>query len=167
MGLFDDVLTRDPRFACSEGHDLNGEPFQSTDFGCTMGTVFIGDGYVAMTPGRYGDPECNPFPREIHLYRACTQCPAFVQYGTGNLVPTACGFVVRTDGKKVLSIERVGESTAEFLENEPKRECMAKCEGPMSYDDAMERHVHYPRDTPEIVAWREECNRRWLAEQEP
>jgi hypothetical protein len=86
-----------------------------------------------------------------------------VQYGTGNLVPCSVGFVVKTDGKNITGIERVGMSTAEWLTWEPAQEWMANCEGPMPYEQAHERHIRYPRDTPEVKAWQEENRRKWLA----
>ena len=42
MGLFDYVRVSDPRFVCSEGHDLSDCEFQSHDFGEMMGTCSKG-----------------------------------------------------------------------------------------------------------------------------
>lgn len=49
MGLFDYVTVRGPSFVCSEGHDLSGEEFQTKDFGCEMGQVFIEEHRRATT----------------------------------------------------------------------------------------------------------------------
>ena len=145
MGLFDYVTVRDPRFACSEGHDLSDEEFQTKDLGCTMGSATIGVDrgearLVIDEDGGYGDTPRLPFLGRICVYCVCRRCPAFVQAATGNLCPSGVTFEVEVIDDIVRSITRVSETTSEFLANEPRKSYMVGCEGPMSYEAAKARH---------------------------
>lgn len=137
MGLFDYVHVTGPAFVCSEGHALAGEEFQSKDFGCTMGHVAIGSvgSAVMMDDGGYGAAMVPGLTDYIEVYGDCTQCPAFVQTGTGNLVPVWCNFKVHVVKDVVQSIERTSPTTAEFLESTPKQPYMVGCFGPMPHSE--------------------------------
>ena len=146
MGLFDYVHVTDDRFVCSEGHPLSGEEFQTKDLGCTMGDSHIDRGRLHLNSGNYGEDPSIPFNGTIDVYCTCTKCPAFVQYGTGNLCPSGASFDVEIVGGVVVSVSRTSPSTEEFLASEPLRPYMKDCEGPMPYETAMRRHIFYPED---------------------
>ena len=61
MGLFDTVTVRDPRFVCSEGHDLSDEEFQTKDLGCTMGSATIGFAAIVDMLASDRSTECTEF----------------------------------------------------------------------------------------------------------
>lgn len=160
MGFYDTVTVCDPRFVCSEGHDLCQEEFQTKDLGGTMGTARIepaldgahGIGSVGskmrltVESGEWGESPRLPFLGILLVYCHCTKCPAFVQAGTGNLAAVSVEFEVEVISNAIRNIMRVSASTAEFLETKPKQPYMAGCEGPMSYAAAHKRHVEYPRE---------------------
>jgi len=147
MGLFDYVSVRDPMFVCSEGHDLSDEEFQSKDFGCEMGRVHIENGRVFMESVYLGEPYLDENPAEI--YCTCRRCPAFVQFGTGNLVGCGVSFEIKMDGNAVTSIKRTSPDTADWLRDEPLLAHMARCEGPMTYKEAEHLHIFYRDERPE------------------
>lgn len=155
MGLFDYVTVNDPRFVCSEGHDLSGEEFQSKDFGCMMGQVTIENGRTSSRQVYLGVPEADS--SVVEIYATCTKCPAFVQFGTGNLAGCSVAFDVKLNGDAVESIERTSQSTSEWLAAEPARDWMHRCEGPMPYNDALELHINYgilrPEHRAEFEKW--------------
>jgi hypothetical protein len=154
MGMFDWVHIKDERFVCSEGHDVCGNEFQTKDFDCVLGYVTITDGVVGFQSGCVGLPPCDvEFTGTFEAYADCKQCPAFVQYGTGNMCGVSVCFDVDVKDGQVTAVRRTSESTAEFLEREPARDYMANCEGPMPYEQAMQRHIHYPREITK--AWQE------------
>jgi len=136
MGDHDSVTSDDPRFRCSEGHDLTQELFQTKDLGCTMGTSSIAAGRLKVDSGNWGEPPALPFSGCIRVYRDCRRCPAFVQAGTFNVVATFVEFEVTIVADAVRSIERIGQSTAEFVDSAPRQPWLAGCLGPMSYDQA-------------------------------
>lgn len=146
MGLFDYVYVSDPRFVCSRGHDLSGEEFQSKDFGEMMGSVSIAGGEFTTRDGYCGKPE--PDSNVVEIYCTCTKCPAFVQFGTGNLSPCDVTFDVTLSGSTVALVTRTSPSTDDFVRDEPLQRHMKRCEGPMPYDVAQELHVHYTRMRP-------------------
>ena len=77
MGLFDYVSVNDPRFVCSEGHDLRGEEFQTKDFACSLGTITIStDGVTTRAFGGLGDPIDwrRPLNGSANVYAGCSQC---------------------------------------------------------------------------------------------
>lgn len=151
MGLFDYVTVRDPRFVCSEGHDLTGEEFQSKDFGEQMGRVTIGeDGRISTRAVCLGDP--SPDADEVEIYCTCTQCPAFVQFGTGNLCACDVTFALALTGDVVVAVKRGSPTTREWLEAEPLERHMRRCEGPMPYAEASQLHVSYRARRPEARA---------------
>lgn len=141
MGLFDYVTVRDPRFVCSRGHDLSAEEFQSKDFGCTMGRVLIEDGLLSSHAVYFGEPGADG--SKVEVYCTCRQCPAFVQFGTGNLVGCDVTFEVELDGDAVKAISRTSPATDDQLRAVPLERHMNRCEGPMPYADAKQLHVHY------------------------
>lgn len=175
MGLYDRVHVLDKRFVCSEGHSLvesaqspDGQ-FQSKDFGCTMGTVTIHeDGTITQVEGGYGGPA--GVDAEAEIYADCIECPAFVQYGTGNLCACWVSFLLRTDGSRiapgtrVLEVTRTSPATKDWLATEPTKKWMANCHGPMTYKEAWNLHVGYPHNDPKIVEWKAERRREWEAE---
>lgn len=166
MGLFDRLTCQDPRFVCSEGHHLGAEEFQTKDLGCTMGhaTIDVADLFV-FEPAMWGEPEVGTM---IAIYADCTQCPAFVQAGTGNLCAAWVEFAVELAeiGRKgdhytarVNHVRRTSEPTAEWLRTEPAKPWMKGCLGPMSWDQAQSAHMdHYVRsrvvvaDPAELIA---------------
>jgi len=89
MGLFDYVNVNDPRFACSNGHDLNAEEFQSKDFGCEMGQVRIDNGCLSSRAVHLGLPAADG--DKVEIYCICRQCPAFVQFGALRSCSSALG----------------------------------------------------------------------------
>lgn len=139
MGLFDVVHTERAEFQCSEGHDLNGEEFQTKDLGRTMGTWAIAD-VIDGTPGGYGDPPRRPLLARLFVYATCERCPAFVQANTFNLCPCGVEFEVEVVDDVVRAIRRVSPSTAEWLESEPKEAYMVGCYGPMPFAEAERMH---------------------------
>jgi hypothetical protein len=146
MGMFDYVRVSDPRFVCSEGHDLSNMEFQTKDFKCVLGFVIIEDGKLSYANGCLDvPPSTSPTTDYIRIGCVCERCPAFVQADTGNLCPLSVDFKIHVIKDIVQSIERISESTAEFLVNEPKRSWMIDCEGPMDYETARLRHISYPR----------------------
>ena len=155
MGLFDYVTMRDPRFVCSNGHDLCGEEFQSKDFGCEMGRVLVESDRVSTHAVCLGKPEADTAKAEI--YGTCTQCPAFVQFGTGNLIGCEVSFEIDLDGDAVKSIKRTSLATNDWLRDEPLARHMNRCEGPMPYAEAEQLHIHYrkcrPEHSAEFEAW--------------
>ena len=153
MGLFDYVhVTDDDRFVCSEGHRLDAEEFQSKDFGCTMGDVTIAAGKISMAGGGWGHAENAPFHEHVEIYCACSRCPAFVQFGTANLIPCSVEFRLRIHGDQVLTVERTSAPTAEWLLSEPAQAWMKRCEGPMPFEDAQHLHRNYATLRPEHFA---------------
>ena len=151
MGLFDYVTVRDPRFVCSEGHDLSGEEFQTKDFGETMGRILIDrDGWITTRAVFLGTPEADS--SVVEIYCTCTQCPAFVQFGTGNLCPCGVTFDVSLSRDRVTEVRRTGPSTAEWLASEPLARHMRNCEGPMPYSEASRLHAGYEEMRPEARA---------------
>lgn len=155
MGLFYYVYVDDPRFVCSEGHDLSGEEFQSKDFGCEMGSVTVANGTVTTRKVCLGEP--SPSGDTAEVYCTCTKCPAFVQFGTGNIVGHDVNFVLRLKGRDVVTITRDSPDTAAWLISEPASRWMRRCEGPMPYAEAMQVHIHYqkmrPAEYAEFKAW--------------
>lgn len=141
MGLFDNVTVRDPRFVCSNGHDLSGEEFQSKDFGCQMGQIAIEDGRISARAGFLGNPEADS--DTVDIYGTCRQCPAFVQFGTGNLVGCDVSFEIKLDGDVIKAIVRTSPATNDWLRDEPLKWHMSRCEGPLPYQDAAQLHAHY------------------------
>lgn len=123
MGLYDTVEVRDPRFVCSEGHDLGYEEFQTKDLGCTMGwSAITSNGDPSQTrltvhSGGWGDQPRLPYLGCMYICCSCSRCPAFVQAGTGNFCPTGVEFEVEVVDNIVRAIKRVSESTADYLEN--------------------------------------------------
>ena len=137
MGDFDVIIIRDPRFVCSEGHHVGDESLQTKDLGCTMGDAEIVGGKLVYRPGNWGEPLETPVRVCLQAYCVCRRCPAFVQPGTFNLVGTWVEFEVDVVDDVVRSVTRVSESTAEFLENEPRLDHMQGCLGPMSFEAAL------------------------------
>lgn len=152
MGMFDYVRVRDPRFVCSEGHDLGGEEFQTKDFGCTMGYVGIADDRVNLENGGYGDSPKRPLLGRFDVGCRCAKCPAFVQFGTGNAIACGVNFDVEIIDDAIRSIKRTSPSAAEFVRDQPLLRHMKRCEGPMSYADAIYLHVNYRDARPEYHA---------------
>jgi len=146
MGLYDDITVADPRFVCSEGHDLSSEPFQSKDFGCAMGAVLIENGRLKYAQGHFGTP--SPDGNTAEIYCTCRRCPAFVQFGTGNLCGCDVRFEIGITGDVVTTVTRISPATTDWLHNEPLEAFMKRCEGPMSYDEALELHVRYREMRP-------------------
>lgn len=142
MGLYDYVKCDDPRFICSEGHDLCHEQFQTKDLGCTMGESTICDGRLTIDDGGWGESPTMPFSGVIELYCDCKQCPAFVQDGTFNLISTWVEFSATVEADLVTEVKRTSISTAEFVKSEPLKPHMRGCAGPMSYTEAYKRHVY-------------------------
>lgn len=154
MGLFDTInVDGDKRFTCTEGHLLDREEFQSKDFGATMGHVsmYVDDrSHVARTfaefyDGGYGDGVDTPLLGRFVIYCDCRQCPAFVQAETGNICPVGVEFKVEIVDGMVRDVTRISEPTAEFLVNEPNKPYMVGCEGPMTYEAALERSAEIRR----------------------
>lgn len=141
MGLFDYVTVSDPRFICSNGHDLSAEEFQSKDFGCKMGRVAIENGRISSHAGYFGEPEADS--NKVEIYCTCRQCPAFVQFGTGNLIGCDVSFEIELDGAMIKSIVCTSPATNDWLRDEPLEQYMKRCEGPMPYADAEHLHRHY------------------------
>jgi hypothetical protein len=141
MGLFDYVTVNDPCFVCSNGHDLSAEEFQSKDFGCTMGRVVIENERVSSHDGYFGKPEADS--KTVEIYCTCRQCPAFVQFGTGNLIGCDVTFEIELDGSAVKLVTRTSPATNDWLRDESLKRHMKRCEGPMPYRDAELLHVHY------------------------
>lgn len=141
MGLFDHVTVKDPRVVCSNGHDLSAEEFQSKDFGCEMGWVAIENGHVSSRAVFLGKPEADS--NKIEIYGTCQQCPAFVQFGTGNLIGCDVSFEIELDGDTIKAVVRTSPATNDWLHDEPLEPYMKRCEGPMSYQDAERLHRHY------------------------
>lgn len=158
MGLFDYVSVSGPQFVCSEGHYLGDEEFQTKDLGCTMGSAHIGEA-VEVFDGGYGDTQPNPFTDTIEIYCNCSQCPALVQYGTGNFCPTSVEFEVEVVDSKVKSVRRISMPTPEQIQHELAQPYMKDCEGPMTCAAARERHIDYPQEIRD--AWREQMRLKW------
>lgn len=146
MGLFDYVKVSGPEFKCSEGHDLSGEEFQTKDLGCTMGNATIADGKLTTTPSDWGAPFIPGGMALIEIYCNCTRCPAFVQAKTFNLVDHGVTFKVLLEKDVVQRVERVGETSAEFVANTPKQPWMKDCRGPMLYQEAYKLHLEGVRN---------------------
>jgi hypothetical protein len=141
MGLYDHISVSGPEFVCSEGHDLSGEGFQSKDFGCTMGHVAVSADGVTMESGGWGDDVSRPLLGRFYVYGPCTQCPAFVQAKTRNIVECSVEFEVDIVDDKVRSITRISPSTPEFLADTPRQEWMRGCTGPLPYEEAYALHI--------------------------
>lgn len=142
MGLFDYVHCKDPRFTCSEGHALDAAEFQTKDLGCTMGDSFLeADGVLAFDDGGWGDPPPMPLNATIEIYCDCRQCPALVQRGTDNLIPTGVDFAVTFVDGRATDVRRTSLATAEQLATTALKPYMAGCAGPMPYADAYALHV--------------------------
>lgn len=148
MGLFDELLCDDPRIACSEGHDLRRELFQTKDLGESMGMWRIAAGRLTGSYGGYGDPPRRPMLGRVRIYTTCRRCPAFVQAGTANLCDCPVEFEIEFVDDMVREIKRVSESTAEWLIREPKNLWMQGCVGPMSWDEAQALHCAGLRGEP-------------------
>lgn len=161
MGMFDYYRVSHPAFTCSEGHDLGDEEFQGKDGDCTMAEHEIGD-VLTLGEGVFGGTEERPrFTSTVDVYCDCTRCPAFVQARTHNLVATGVEFAVTIEGEtcRVLRVERTSPSTADFLRDEPAREYMRGCLGPMPYDEAQRIHregLGQARRTAGVIAGLEE-----------
>ena len=143
MGMFDYALIDDPRFTCSEGHDLSDAKWQTKDFACVLGDVLVGaDGSVSFAAG-YGDhmPGRSPWTGVAHFSADCKKCPAFVQAKTANLCSHSVDYAVAIEADRIVWLARVSETSAEFVEREPKRPWMVDCLGPMTYDEAMAFHI--------------------------
>jgi hypothetical protein len=122
---------------CSEGHDVADEGLQTKDLGCTMGHAEIVGGKLIYRPGNWGEPLTPPVRACLLACCVCRRCPAFVQRGTLNVVGTWVEFEIDVVDDEVRSITRVSESTAEFLENGPRRDHLQGCLGPMSFEAAL------------------------------
>jgi hypothetical protein len=138
MGDYDMVVARDPRLVCSEGHDVTDEGLQTKDLGCTMGHAEIVGDKLLYWPGHWGEPLAPPVRACLRVCCTCRRCPAFIQRETLNVVGTWVEFEIDVVDDEVRSITRVSESTAEFLENEPRSDHMQGCLGPMPYEAAYE-----------------------------
>ncbi len=141
MGLFDYLNVQGADFVCSEGHDLSVEEFQTKDLGSTMGSAFIDEERITITPGDWGEPPKMPFLGRMHIYTTCSKCPAFVQATTQNLCATWVEFEVTIVDDKIRSVTRISPTTAEYLETEPKKPYMVDCLGPMPYEEAYRIHL--------------------------
>ena len=150
MGLFDYVTVNDPRFVCSNGHDLGAEEFQSKDFGCEMGRVLIENWHLSSHAVCLGTPEADG--SKVEVYCICRQCPAFVQFGTGNLVACEVAFEIELDGGVVKSIIRTSPATNDWLRDEPRERHMKRCEGPMPFREAEQLHRRYSEQRVEEYA---------------
>lgn len=178
MGMFDWVHVDRDEFVCSEGHSLRNEEFQTKDFDCVLGHVYVGH-TLTTSPGVMDAAiDLGTFQSYFDIGCSCKQCPAFVQADTFNLVPAVVEFRIHFIASKILKIERISESTAEFIAREPGERWMGNCRGPMPYQDAAARHrdrKFYPWDpapvvAPELVAAqlefteeREAERKRWAA----
>ena len=89
-----------------------------------------------MDNGGWGESPRHPLLGRFRVYSACHQCPVFVQAGTGNLCDVECTFEIEVVDDVIRSVKRVSESTADWLVNEPRREWMKGCFGPMPHADA-------------------------------
>ncbi len=154
MGLFDYVSVNDPRFVCSEGHDMRGEQFQTKDLGCTMGDASIGASLI-VRDGGWGDTLPQPFTGEIEIYTDCPMCPAFVQAETFNVHPVGVEFTVVVECDAVVRITRTSPTSAEQIAEAPTLRYMPNCRGPMSHEDACKRkmdHKFMPWDPIPVVS---------------
>lgn len=136
MGCFDYVSVSDPQFKCSEGHDLSGSEFQTKDLGETMGDSSIDDGVLTYQPGRWGDPEPNPFTGTIEIYTSCQQCPAFVQNKTWNEVATWVEFSVVVKENAIRSVTMTSDPTHVQVATAKTTPYMLDAHGPMTYAEA-------------------------------
>jgi len=106
MGMFDRVKCADPRFVCSESHDLSDEEFQTKDFECALGVAVIEDARITFHDGALGVPMAtSPFTGCVTIYCDCTQCPALVQQRTGNVIAVWCDFEVEIVGNTVIGVK--------------------------------------------------------------
>jgi hypothetical protein len=84
----------------------------------------------------------------VEVYCDCRQCPAFVQFGTGNLISCSVVFNVELDGNTVKSVTRTSPDTDDWVRDEPRKDYMKRGEGPMSYDAAQRLHRNYTEERP-------------------
>lgn len=143
MGLFDYVRVSGPQFVCERGHSLVDEDFQSKDFGCTMGTVSIIDGFVSQEEGGYGSAPEKPISMKASIYSSCSKCPAFVQAGTYNLYDAWVEFEVEIVDNIVREVKRLPMETEAEIKAKP---WMKDAFGPMSYEEARNMHISHISD---------------------
>ena len=86
-------------------------------------------------------PAASPFTGVAHFGATCTKCPAFVQAKTANLCSHSVEYAVAIEADHIVWLARISETSAEFVEREPKRPWMVECLGPMTYDEAMALHI--------------------------
>jgi hypothetical protein len=140
MGCFDTLNCSGPEFVCSENHDLSIEEFQTKDLGETMGDFNISGNVLTGMDGEWGDFVMFPFTGELNIYCTCTQCPAFVQAKTHNLVGCGVEFKVELVGNQVVKVTRTSTPTEDWVLEEPKLPWMENCLGPMPWEEAEEIH---------------------------
>ena len=154
MGMYDTVIVGDG-FFCSAGHDLSNQDFQTKDLGETMGTWHLGK-YLSGTPGGYGDPvDEKGFTGLISIYTSCTDCPAFVQGSTFNVIDHSVEFEVQLVAGCPVSIKMVSESVDAFIRNTPRQPWMRNAYlGPMPHRKAREISMKRFTQPGQPVQWR-------------
>lgn len=168
MGMYDYVTVEGEAFVCSEGHDVSDREFQTKDFDCVLGYIHVGDVISTEAGCLRIAPDLGKFESHFDIGTACEKCPAFVQAETFNLCPVSVDFRVYHQGERLIRVERISESTFDFIASEPGRVHMGGCRGPMPYGDARKRHIDrafFPWDPKPAVtdeqaaaqkAWRDE-----------